>query len=118
MAIQVSKIKQLVKELDEEKKRISQALPDVYGRFRELVACMRKDGALPAKVKELIAVAIGVANGCDTCIISHIGHALEFGATLEEISEAASVALVMNGGEALAHLPIALRVAEELRGKY
>lgn len=69
------------------------------------------DGALPLKVKELIALAIGVAIHCEHCIILHVRGAKKAGATPEEIFEAAQVGVVMGGGPAFTFLP---RVAEVL----
>lgn len=116
-------IKKFVEEYDAERARIFQAFerarifPEAYKIFRELAACTMKSGALSKKVKELIGVGIAVANGCDTCIMLHVNNALKCGATPEEISEAASVAVYMGGGEAVAHIPIALRAVEELKKK-
>lgn len=113
-----SSIKEFLEEFDKDKERIAQALPEPNQMHIKLLASIRKQRALSTKVKELIALGISVAIGCETCIITHTNAAMRFGATPEEIAEAASVALFMRGGQAYAHVPIALRAAEELKDKY
>ncbi|EUA33465.1 alkylhydroperoxidase AhpD family core domain protein [Mycobacterium xenopi 4042] len=56
-------------------------------------------GALDKKVKELIAVAIGVVAGCDGCIASHAQAAARAGASKEEAAEAIGVSIFMHGGQ-------------------
>ena len=55
--------------------------------------------------KELIALAIGVVEGCDGCIASHAEAAVRAGATRQEAAEAIGVAFLMNGGPATIHGP-------------
>ena len=57
-----------------------------------------KDGVLSLKEKERIAMAIGLAVRCEPCIILHVQKCLDAGATKEEILEAASVVIMMQGG--------------------
>jgi AhpD family alkylhydroperoxidase len=66
------------------------------------------DGALPAKTKELIAVAVAHATQCPYCIRGHTELALRKGATEEEVMEAIWVAAEMRAGAAYAHSNIAL----------
>ena len=58
------------------------------------------DGALPTKIKELMAMAIGVVHGCDGCIASHARGAARAGASRQEAAEAIGVAILMHGGPA------------------
>ena len=57
-------------------------------------------GALDRRVKELIAMVIGVAHGCDGCIASHARGAVRAGASKEEAAEAIGVGILMCGGPA------------------
>ncbi|EUA73277.1 alkylhydroperoxidase AhpD family core domain protein [Mycobacterium xenopi 4042] len=59
-----------------------------------------RPGALEPKVKELMAMAIGVVHGCDGCIASHARGAACAGATKEEAAEAIGVSILMHGGPA------------------
>ena len=66
--------------------------------FSDLRAEALKDGALSAKAKTLIAVALSVSAQCDVCITSHVQNAIKAGVTREEIAEAVGVAVLMGGG--------------------
>jgi len=55
-------------------------------------------GALDAKTKELIALAIAVATRCDDCIAFHTHDALKQGASQAEIADVLGVAIYMGGG--------------------
>jgi len=51
---------------------------------------------LEAKTKELIAIAVSAANGCDYCVVAHRALALKQGVSEEEISGALEVAAMMS----------------------
>lgn len=57
-------------------------------------------GALDKKIKELIAMAIGVVAACDGCIASHAQGAVRAGASKDEAAEAIGVSILMHGGPA------------------
>ena len=65
------------------------------------------DGALPAKTKELIAIAVGHATKCPYCIDHHVKAAKKLGATEAEISETILVAIALNAGAAFTHAGMA-----------
>ena len=75
-------------------------IPEVYQGFAALSGAALSDGALGRKVKELMAMAIGVVQGCDGCIASHAQAAARAGATAEEAAEAIGVTIFMHGGPA------------------
>lgn len=77
----------------------------MWRRFGELHGHAVSDGALRSSVKELIALAIGVVEGCDGCIGYHARAAAPAGATREEVAEALGVALLMRGGPASVNAP-------------
>ncbi len=56
------------------------------------------DGALPAKVKEMMALAVSIAIGCDGCIAYHTHDAVKAGATRPELIETIGVGVLMGGG--------------------
>jgi|SRR5689334_16433052 AhpD family alkylhydroperoxidase len=80
-------------------------IPEVYGGFRQLHQAALAPGALPTSTKELIALVIGVAEGCDGCIASHARGAARAGATAQEVAEAIGVAFLMKGGPATVYGP-------------
>jgi AhpD family alkylhydroperoxidase len=71
------------------------------------------DGALSAKTKDLIAVAVAHVTQCPYCIRHHTKSALEKGATENEIMEAIWVAAEMRAGGAVAHSALAIDVINE-----
>ena len=75
-------------------------LPDQMRGFGDLHRSAMADGALTTAHKELIALAIGISDGCADCVTLHTHDALRAGATREEIGEAIGVAVMMGGGPA------------------
>jgi AhpD family alkylhydroperoxidase len=82
--------------------------PDVHEAFTNFSKTVFADGALPAKTKELIAVAVAHVTQCPYCIRGHTKGALRRKATAEEIMEAIWVAAEMRAGGAYAHSAMAL----------
>lgn len=82
---------------------LRRAIPEVYKGFGQLSKAAFADGALDRKTKELIALAIGVVEGCDGCIASHGQAAARAGATPQEAAEAIGVTFLMHGGPATIH---------------
>jgi len=66
------------------------------------------EGALSAKMKQIIAVAVAHVTQCPYCIRGHTRAALRAGATPQELMEAIWVAAEMRAGGAFAHATIAL----------
>jgi AhpD family alkylhydroperoxidase len=93
----------LLRELTPQHRELRRAVPDVYAGFAALSKAAFADGALPRKTKELIALAIGVVEGCDGCIASHAQAAAHAGATRQEAAEAIGVTFLMHGGPATVH---------------
>jgi len=57
-----------------------------------------EDRARSGKVKEMMALAISIAVGCDGCIAYPVHDALAAGATRGELLDAIGVGLLMGGG--------------------
>ncbi len=81
------------------------AIPEAWAAFTKLHGAAVGDGALPARVKELMALAISVVKECDGCIAYHAKAAAQRGATTEEVADALAVALLMGGGPASVYAP-------------
>lgn len=88
-------------------KRAALAPPEMEA-WRNFSRTIYKEGALPEKTKQLIAVAVAHVTQCPYCIRSHTKQALRKGASQEEIMEAIWVAAEMRAGAAVAHSAIAL----------
>lgn len=65
---------------------------DLSKSFENLSSGIMDDGALSSKEKSLIALACAVAVKCEHCVKAHKEKALDAGATMDEILEAAAVA--------------------------
>ena len=94
---------------------LEEKCPDVSAAFFNLQeSILYKEGALSIKEKEFIALAIAVSMGCEYCIYAHTAGAMKSGATEEEILEAASIAVYMQGGPGLTYLKYVFNALEEL----
>jgi AhpD family alkylhydroperoxidase len=82
--------------------------PEIDRAFHEFSKAAFGEGALPRKVKQLIAVAVAHTTQCPYCIRGHTLGALRDGASEREIMEAIWVAAEMRAGAAFAHAAIAL----------
>ena len=87
-------------QLSPEHRALRRFIPDVYRGFADMSGAALADGALNSKVKELMAMAIGIVHGCDGCIASHAKAAALAGATPQEAAEAIGVSIMMHGGPA------------------
>ena len=100
-----------------DRQKIKTQLPTVARAFGEFHQAVMKDGALSVRDKELIALAIALAGRCVPCMNLHVQGCLKAGATREQVLEAASVAVLMQGGPAFTHLPEVLAALDHLQGK-
>jgi len=91
---------EVLDDLRPQHRALRQFIPEVYRAFNDMSGAALGAGALDPKVKELIAVVVGVVDGCDGCIASHARAAVKAGATREEAAEAIGVAIMMRGGPA------------------
>jgi AhpD family alkylhydroperoxidase len=94
-------------------RKLRDAIPDVYSGYARTSAAAMADGELPAKVKELIALAIAVTRECDGCVAAHARGAAGRGATAQEVAEALGVAILMNGGPGTVWGPRAFAAFQE-----
>jgi AhpD family alkylhydroperoxidase len=72
------------------------------------------EGAIPAKYKELMGLAVSAGLRCDDCINYHIIQSYRLGVTRPEQEEALNVALVVGGSIVIPHLRRAYALLEEL----
>jgi AhpD family alkylhydroperoxidase len=97
-------------------KRMRELAPETYRAFLEFEATVWKDGALPAKTKELMALAVAQVTQCPWCIDAHSKRAVKAGATDAEIGETIFVAMALAAGAAWSHGGLTLQCVEEHRG--
>ena len=95
----------VITDLKDPTRGLRQASPDVWSGFGRLHQAAVADGALPGKVKELMALASAVVKQCDGCIAYHAKAAALAGATEAEVADTLGVALLMDGGTASVYGP-------------
>ncbi len=88
----------------------------VIKRIYSLDTLTYQDGALSAKVKEMLGLATSMVLRCDDCIKYHLGKCHELGVTTKEIFEIFGVANVVGGTIVIPHTRRALEYWEELQG--
>ena len=99
--------------LREPAQSLREAIPEVYKGFAQLSRAAMSEGALSAKVKELIALALSAAQQCDGCIAFHARAAARKGATRDEVAETLGVLLDMTGGPGTVYGPRAWEAYNE-----
>ena len=78
----------------------NQELADLFFKYYGKVF---EDGALTAREKALIALAVSHTVQCPYCIDAYTTECLEKGSDLEEMTEAVHVATAIRGGSSLVH---------------
>jgi AhpD family alkylhydroperoxidase len=81
-----------------------------FGRLHKKAV---EDGALTARIKELMALAVSIAVHCEGCIAYHVHDAVATGATRQELLETIGLAVMMGGGPALMYAAHALDAIEQ-----
>ena len=89
-------------------KKMNELAPEVMKAFWAFDRAAVAAGAIPAKYKELIAVAVAVTTQCPYCVDIHVANARKAGATDAELTEAAMVAAALRAGGAVTHATHAL----------
>jgi AhpD family alkylhydroperoxidase len=93
--------------------QLGQELPGPMTGFARLHKKAVEEGALPTKVKEMMALAISIVVGCDGCLAYHVHDAVQAGATRQELLETIGVALLMGGGPGSIYAAHALDAIEQ-----
>jgi len=83
-------------------------------RFFALDDAVYRDGALPAKTKELLGLAASLVLRCDDCITYHVLKARENQVSDREFDEVMSIGLVVGGSITIPHIRRAYRTWKEL----
>ncbi|AHL23539.1 MULTISPECIES: carboxymuconolactone decarboxylase family protein [Thermococcus] len=104
-----------LKEIEELLDRLGKEHPKEIAAFSRFLRETLDNKALTTREKELIALALGIAQGCEWCIYLHTQKALEAGAKPEELIEAGLVAVLMAGGPALMHLIPLMKAIEKFK---
>jgi 4-carboxymuconolactone decarboxylase len=82
---------------------IAEGEPELARKFFDYYGAVFADGALTAREKALIALAVAHAVQCPYCIDAYTRESLGKGADLEQMTEAVHVAVAIRGGASLVH---------------
>jgi len=82
---------------------IAKNAPDLAEKFFAWYGAVFADGALTAREKSLIALAVSHAVQCPYCIDAYSKDALSKGCDLDQMTEAVHVTAAIRGGASLVH---------------
>lgn len=83
--------------------KISESSPELGRKFFDYYGAVFAEGALTAREKSLIALAVAHAVQCPYCIDAYTQDCQQKGADLEQMTEAVHVAVAIRGGSSLVH---------------
>ena len=107
------KFNELTSGISKQLATLRKEMPEVMAGFSALSSAATKDGVLDKKTKELIAMALAVANHCPGCIGFHSQTLVKLRASREELIETLGMAVYMGGGPSLMYAAEALEAFEE-----
>lgn len=84
-------------------KTMGDLAPEAFKAFVAFDEAAMKDGAIPVKYKELIAVAVALTTQCPYCLEIHSKKAKQAGATAAELAETTLLAAALRAGAAMTH---------------
>ncbi len=93
---------------------IKRGARELAKKFFDWYGAVFSEGALTAREKALIALAVAHAVQCPYCIDAYSRDALEKGSNLEQMTEAVHVAAAIRGGSSLVHGVQMLNHVDEL----
>jgi AhpD family alkylhydroperoxidase len=86
-------------------------------RFFNLDGAAYKDGAIDAKIKELLGLVASTVLRCNDCIDYHLIQCIEAGWRDEELYDAFNVALIVGGSIVIPHVRHAVETIDTLRAE-
>jgi len=108
-----------IHEFEEEREQLNKIVMKYAGmeikRFYSLDSQVYREGALPAKMKELIGLVASLVLRCDDCIKYHIIRCHKEGISDQELAEVLAIGLVIGGSITIPHLRRALQAWDELK---
>jgi AhpD family alkylhydroperoxidase len=84
-------------------KKLGELAPEAFKAFVAFDEAALKDGAIPLKYKELMAVAVALTTQCPYCIEIHTKRAHKAGASELELAETTLIAAALRAGAAMTH---------------
>jgi AhpD family alkylhydroperoxidase len=84
-------------------KKLGELAPEAFKGFVAFDEAVFKEGAIPLKYKELMAVAVALTTQCPYCIEIHSKKAKKAGVTEQELAETTLIAAALRAGGAVTH---------------
>ena len=104
---------ELYKKSDVKKlRKVRELTPDSFKAYVEFDKQALSEGALPQKIKRLIAIAVAHTTQCPFCIDFHTKEAKKLGATEQEIVEAMWISAALRAGASVANSVLAVSAYE------
>jgi ribonuclease HI len=107
------------KEFEQERERLIKNMSKYCGqdakRFFHLDTQVYKDGALPARVKELLGLVASLVLRCEDCIDYHLINCHKMGVSDQELAEALTIGLIVGGSITIPDMRRAYRTWDELK---
>ena len=104
----------LMQGLNEGLSPFRKAQPEAMTGFGQLARAAMAEGAVSAKHKELMALAIGITQHCSGCIAFHVKALHKLQCTRAELEEMLAVCVYMGGGPALMYAAETIKAWEQL----
>lgn len=104
----------LIKNINENLAPLRKAQPEAMQAFGTLARSAMAEGAVSAKHKELMALAIGITQHCSGCIGFHVKALQRLQCTRAELEEMLSVCVYMGGGPALMYTAEAIKAWDDM----
>jgi AhpD family alkylhydroperoxidase len=84
-------------------RRFGELAPAAFQGFVAFDEAAFREGVIPLKYKELMAIAVALTTQCPYCIEIHAQRAKSAGATEQELAETTLVAAALRAGGAMTH---------------
>lgn len=104
----------LMKGINENLAPFRKTQSEVMNGFGQMSKAAMAEGAVSAKHKEMIALAIGITQHCSGCIAFHVKALRRLGGTRAELEEVLALCVYMAGGPGLMEAAEAIAAWEAL----
>lgn len=111
----MGRINEMFEDINKAKETLKEEYSQPMEAWKAFTDQARAEGVLSKKVKGLVALALAIARGCDSCVAYHTNAALELGATREEILEICLLGLYMCGAPATPPTGLVLETMESFQ---
>jgi AhpD family alkylhydroperoxidase len=110
-----------ITEFQEERERLNEIVMHYAGlctkRFYGLDGQVYREGAIPARTKELLGLVASFVLRCDDCVRYHLVRCHQEAVTDAELEEALAIGLVVGGSICIPHLRRAFEAWSQLQGE-